>query len=58
VRADVPLGMALESLADVPLFRGVVFGLIGVGIWVVGLLFFNWMWRYFRGDDESEPGEG
>jgi hypothetical protein len=50
--------MALESLADVPLFRGIVFGLIGVGIWVVGLLFFNWMWRYFRGDDESEPGEG
>ena len=47
--------MALEPLADVPLLRGVLFGLIGVGIWVAGLLFFNWVWNYFRGEDGAGP---
>lgn len=47
--------MVLEPFAGVPLLRGVVFGLIGVGIWVAGLLFFNWMWNYYRGDDEEPP---
>lgn len=47
--------MVLEPLADVPLLRGVVFGLIGVGIWVVGLLFFNWVWNHYRGDDDESP---
>lgn len=55
MRAGVPLAMALEPLADVPLLRGVLFGLIGVGIWVAGLLFFNWVWNYFRGDDGAGP---
>lgn len=50
--------MALESFADVPLLRGVVFGLLGVGIWVVGLLFFDWLWRYFRGEDDPDDERG
>ena len=48
--------MALEPLGDVPLLRGIAFGLIGVGIWVGGLLFFNWVWRYFRRDDDGGSG--
>lgn len=48
--------MALESFADVPLLRGVLFGLIGVGIWVGGLVFFNWVWQYYRDGDGSGQG--
>lgn len=48
--------MALEPLADLPLLRGLAFGLIGVGVWVGGLVFFNWVWQYFREDDGSGQG--
>ena len=49
--------MVLESFADVPVLRGVLFGLVGVGVWVAGLLFFNWVWNYFRDDGEPPSGD-
>lgn len=58
MRADVSLAMVLETLADLQLLQGVVYGLIGVGIWVGGLLFFNWLWHYFRDDDGSGSSTG
>ena len=52
--AAVPPAMVFEPLADVPVLRGVAYGLVGVGIWVGGLLFFNYLWHYFRDEEESE----
>ena len=49
--------MVLESLADGPLLRGIVYGLLGVGIWIGGLLFFNWVWQHYRGDGDGS-GQG
>jgi putative copper export protein len=50
--------MAIESLASVPVLQGVLYGLIGVGIWVGGLLVFNWVWNHYRDGERAEPADG
>ena len=42
--------MVVETFVESPLFRGLLFAVLGVGFWVGGLVFFNWVWNYFRDD--------
>ena len=44
--------MVLEFVES-PMVRGIFFALLGVGFWVGGLVFFNWLWHYFRDDAEG-----
>lgn len=43
----------VEPVGGYPLLRGVAYAVVGVGFWVGGLLFFNWLWKRLRNDSES-----
>lgn len=38
----------VDPLTVSPLLRGAVFAVLGVGFWVAGLVFFNWVWNRYR----------
>lgn len=48
--------MAIGQSVGPPLLRGLVYAVLGVGFWVGGLLFFNWLWNHFRenGDQSGD----
>jgi hypothetical protein len=45
--------MVVEAFVESPLIRGFFIALLGVGVWVAGLVFFNWLWHHFRDDSEG-----
>lgn len=46
--------MDLAFLADVPLARGIVLALLGVGFWVGGVVVAHLVWQYLRGRGSEE----
>ena len=44
--------MVLDSFANTLFMRGLVLTILGVGFWVGGLVFANYLWNHYRGERE------
>lgn len=40
-------------LSTVPLLRGIVWAVLGVGLWVVGIVVAHYVWERYRGTEEE-----
>jgi hypothetical protein len=48
--------MVFDVLSEYPMVEGLLFAVAGVGFWIGGFLFVNWLWKRYRGEEPVSEG--